>query len=252
MNILFTVCGRAGSKGIKNKNIRNFLGYKLPLYTMSAIDLYIKRHPEHDYEIAASSDSMELLDIISQRIDIHRIEREEKLSGDRVAKITVINDCLCRIRRSSGKEYDMVVDLDITAPLRTVDDIERLVEKKAGSKADVVFSVVEARRNPYFNMVEKTEKGYKKVCASDFIARQQAPEIFDLNASMYAYEPIFLSSGKGVLDGYSEIIIMNDTGFLDLDREGDFELMEVIAGYLFKTQRRYDEIKEHINEMGRV
>lgn len=42
--------------------------------------------------------------------------------------------------------------------------------------------------------VKKTEHGYKKVIDSDFTARQQAPEIFDMNASIYAYNPGFLAS----------------------------------------------------------
>ncbi|MDD3706486.1 MAG: acylneuraminate cytidylyltransferase family protein, partial [Clostridiaceae bacterium] len=45
-DILFTICGRAGSKGIKNKNLRDFLGYPLPYYTISAIDLYKGQNPE--------------------------------------------------------------------------------------------------------------------------------------------------------------------------------------------------------------
>ena len=44
MKILFTICGRAGSKGIKNKNIREFVGKPLPYYTISAIDLFFKRN----------------------------------------------------------------------------------------------------------------------------------------------------------------------------------------------------------------
>ena len=44
MNILFTICGRAGSKGIKNKNIRKFVGKPLPYYTISAIDLFLKKN----------------------------------------------------------------------------------------------------------------------------------------------------------------------------------------------------------------
>ena len=36
MNLLFTVCARAGSKGFQNKNVRGFLGHPLSYYTMSA------------------------------------------------------------------------------------------------------------------------------------------------------------------------------------------------------------------------
>ena len=97
-----------------------------------------------------------------------------------------------------------------------------------------------------FNMVKKTEHGYAKVIQSNFVARQQAPEIFDMNASMYAYKPDFLRAGKGIFDGYCEAIQMYDTGILDLDRGDDFVLMEVVAGYLFKANNGLGEIFDNI------
>ena len=81
---------------------------------------------------------------------------------------------------------------------------------------------------------------------SNFTARQQAPEIFDMNASLYAYKPEYLRSGKGVLDGYVECIEMYDTGILDLDHENDFELMEIIAEYLIKKNPSFREVYENI------
>ncbi len=80
-------------------------------------------------------------------------------------------------------------------------------------------TVAAARRNPYFNQLKRTEHGFKKVVESNFTARQQAPEIFDMNASIYAYRPEYLRAGKGVLDGYCEAVEMDDTGILDLDHE---------------------------------
>lgn len=249
MKILFTICGRAGSKGIKNKNIREFVGKPLPYYTISAIDLFLKKSKEKiEYDIVVNSDSQELLELMKKNhmreIDI--IERDEKLAGDTVGKIAVIADCLKQMQSRKGINYDMVVDLDITSPLRVVRDIENLINVEKETSADVSTSVTTARRNPYFNQVMKTEHGYKKVIESNYTARQQAPEIFDMNASLYAYSPTFLESGKGVLEGYCECIEMYDTGILDLDHENDFELMEVIAEYLFKNNRQFAEVYENI------
>lgn len=249
MKILFTICGRAGSKGIKNKNIRDFVGKPLPYYTISAIDLFLKKSKEKiEYDIVVNSDSKELLELMKKNhmreIDI--IERDEKLAGDTVGKIAVITDCLKQMQSRKKINYDMVVDLDITSPLRAVKDIENLIDVEKETSADVTTSVTTARRNPYFNQVMKTEHGYKKVIESNYTARQQAPEIFDMNASLYAYSPIFLESGKGVLEGYCECIEMYDTGILDLDHENDFELMEVIAEYLFKNNRQFAEVYENI------
>ncbi len=248
MKILFTICGRAGSKGIKNKNLRKFCGKYLVYYTVSTIDLYLKKHPEVKYDIVVNSDSRELLELTANngmRV-VEQIVRDESLAGDSIGKIAVINDCLEKMEAQKDIHYDMVVDLDITSPLRTVADLEKVIALYAEKQADVTTTVATARRNPYFNQVKRTEHGVKKVIDSNFTARQQAPEIFDMNASIYAYKPEFLKTGKGVLDGYCEIVEMYDTGILDLDHENDFELMEVIALYMYSQYKNFLEIRENI------
>ena len=248
MNILFTVCGRAGSKGIRNKNLRKFCGKYLVYYTLSVIDLYLQKHSETDYDIVVNSDSMELLSLTAENgmRNVDQIVRDKSLAGDTVGKIAVINDCLEKMEKRKNGHYDMVVDLDITSPLRTVSDLEKVISLQSEKNADVTTTVATARRNPYFNQVQRTEHGVKKVIPSNFTARQQAPEIFDMNASIYAYNPGFLRSGQGVLDGYCEIVEMYDTGILDLDHENDFELMEVIAKHLIKKDAGFKEVFENI------
>mgnify|MGYP006955109750 FL=1 len=61
-----------------------------------------------------------------------------------------------------------------------------------------------------------------------------------------AYSPEFLKSGKGVLDGYCECIEMYDTGVLDLDHENDFELMEIIAKYLFSKNKEMTKVYNNL------
>lgn len=249
MNILFTICGRAGSKGIKNKNIREFCGKPLPYYTISAIDLFLKNTSlAFDADIVVNTDSKELIELMQKNNmrSVEIINRSDDLAGDLVGKIAVIEDCLNKMQERLNKEYDVVIDLDITSPLRTISDLEKLVSVHLETKADVTTSVVPARRNPYFNQVMRVGKGFKKVIDSNYTARQQAPEIYDMNASMYAYKPEFLKSGKNVLDGYVECIEMYDTGILDLDHVNDFEIMEVVAKYLYDTNKQFAAIRENI------
>ena len=249
MRVLFTVCGRAGSKGIRNKNVRNFVGKPLPYYSLSAIDLYLKKHENVEYDIVVNSDSEILLEMMDKNPirSVDLIQRESSLAGDTIGKIAVINNCLQEMEKRKKTVYDVVIDLDITSPLRTVKDIENLLKKHFEKLPDVTTSVVPARRNPYFNQLMKADKGMKKVIDSNFTARQQAPEIFDMNASLYAYSPAYLKTGKGVLDGYCEVIEMYDTGILDLDHENDFELMEIIAEKLFEKHFDFKEIRDNIN-----
>lgn len=248
MKILFTICGRAGSKGIKNKNIRKFCGKYLAHYTVSALDLFLGSRSDIEADIVVNSDSMELLEIVSNNgmQKIEKIVRNESLTGDTVRKMAVIKDCLIKMQKNKSIVYDMVVDLDLTSPLRTVDDISKVIDKQIATKADVTTTVATARRNPFFNQVKRTEHGFKKVIETNFTGRQQAPEVFDLNASIYAYKPEYLGNNKSVLDGYCEVVEMYDTGILDLDCENDFELMQVIAKYLFEHNDAFKKVYEHI------
>ncbi len=251
MNILFTICGRAGSKGIRNKNVKDFLGFPLPFYTVSVIELYKKNNPDNLCDVVLNTDSIELIRMFEEKLNfqVNIIKRDSALGLDNTPKVAVILNCLRIMEQRKQIDYDMVVDLDITSPLRTVTDISNLIEKKMQSNADVVFSITDSRRNPYFNMVKKTKNGYKRVIESNFNARQEAPEIFDMNASMYAFSPRFLESEKGIFDGKCEVIMMRDTAVLDLDNESDFELMQVIAGYLFKKHIEFYEIQGNINSI---
>ena len=250
--ILFTICGRAGSKGIKNKNIRNFLGHPLILYTTKAIELFIEQNPEYNCEIALSTDSLPMQEIVAKhhKGKIEIIDRPIDLAGDFIAKSEVIAHALETMEKLKEKKYTLIIDLDITAPLRKVQDIKKLVEKSINSEYEVVFSVVGSRRNPYFNMVQKEDStgGYKRVVSSNFVARQQAPTIYDMNASMYAYKRGFFLDKKGIFDTKCGIIEMLDTAVLDLDHEADFELLEVLAEFFYKKDPEFKEIYDKVKQ----
>lgn len=250
MKVLFTICGRAGSKGIRNKNIREFLDKPLPLFTISAIDLFLKNCPEVEADIALNTDSEELISIVEnngmRKVSI--VPRKQALVGDTVGKLDVIRDTMLEMERRSGA-YDMVIDMDLTSPLRQDGDLEKVYREQKTGKWDAVFTVADSRRNPYFNMVTYVEgEGYKKVIASDFTARQQAPEIFDMNASIYAYAPEFLRNTKSIFDGKCGIVKMYDTAILDLDHESDFELMELVARYLFDSKPDFTAIYSNMGK----
>ncbi|WP_407410748.1 cytidylyltransferase domain-containing protein [Methanobrevibacter sp.] len=246
MKLLFTICGRAGSKGIKNKNVKNFLDKPLALYSLSVIDLYLKKS-NYDADIVINTDSESLMEIFNNNplrsVDI--IERSADLAGDKVAKVDVIQNCLEVMEEKNGS-YDLIIDLDITSPLRTVKDLDDMIEKKLNTDYDLIFSVTDSRRNPYFNMVMETEHGYDRVIKSNFNTRQEAPVIYDMNASIYVYSREFLQRKVGLFDGKCGIHKMFDTGVLDLDHENDMFLMEVIAKYLFENNEEFAEVYNNI------
>lgn len=248
MNILFTVCGRAGSKGFKNKNLKRLKGIPLVYYTLSAIRLYMDKYPQNNIAVALNTDSKELQKLVlSQHMvdNVIMVERKESLAGDVVAKVEVIKDTYFRCVGDGN--FDVVVDLDITSPMRRLCDIEAAIEGLLSDQnCDLVYSVVPARRSPYFNMVEKKDEYYRKICPSMYTARQQAPASYELNASIYAYSPKFLSGtiDKTILDYNCGIVVMPDYLVLDIDSEEDFEMMEMLFGYFVKQDEGLREIYE--------
>ena len=106
--------------------------------------------------------TMRIISATSCKVDqtIYCIDRIPELSGDSIRKIDVIRDAAVQSKEFFQHDYGMVVDLDITSPLRTLRDLESVIEKRLISEADVVYTVTESRRNPWFNMVMKHENGY--------------------------------------------------------------------------------------------
>ena len=65
--LLISVCGRAGSKGFANKNLKTFCGHPLVYYTLSAAELFVKAHPEMTVDIALNTDSQPLADLVAAK-----------------------------------------------------------------------------------------------------------------------------------------------------------------------------------------
>jgi CMP-N,N'-diacetyllegionaminic acid synthase len=251
MNILFTICGRAGSKGLKNKNLLNLMNYPLVYYSLSVIDLYMKKNSDIGIDIALNSDSDELHAQCNEiNMSINHIIRPEDLSGDITPKILVVRHSLNYMEVLKETKYDAVIDLDITSPIRRITDLENIIVKFSEFDSDVVFSVTKSRRNPYFNMVRKNEFNYyERVISSDYNTRQQSPSIFDMNASIYAYKPHFLRKAKGIFEGKCQISEMEDTAVLDIDSLEDLVLLDVIAGHLAITDSDWIKVIENIESL---
>ena len=247
MNILFTLCGRAGSKGVKGKNARDFLDVPLVWYSMANIALYVEKYAgEDDIKIVLNTDSETLKELVRRVKDVPVtiIHREDSLAGDKVPKVAVILDSLNKAEGTFTQKFDMVVDLDITSPLRTVQDVKNAIDrKKQRNDVDVVYSVAHSRRNPYFNMVKEENGFFWKAVPSNFTTRQEAPVFYDMNASIYAYSPKALRKKEQAtfFNSGCDAIVMFDTGILDIDSEEDYELMQIIAKYLFENKKEFEE-----------
>ena len=198
------------------------------------------------------TDSPELAELVAAKYpEVIFLPRGEELGGDRVPKMAVYQDSLHRMEERTGQPYDWYMDLDITSPLRTESDIENAFAKKQNRyDLDLVFSVCEARRNPWFNMVKTVDDHVEQVCKSEFTGRQQAPNVYDVNASIYVFKRDFLATNTdGMLwRGKIGISVMMDTGIIDIDSEHDYLLMEAIAQHLYAHYPEFAAVQENIRD----
>lgn len=234
MNILITICARGGSKGIPGKNIKILNGKPLIGYTIDVAKRFQEKHG--NVEIALSTDSDEIIKV-AEECGLHSdYKRPEALGGDTVGKIDAIKDIVLYTENAKGVKYDYVLDMDVTSPLRTLEDLEEAFDlMNDDTNAINLFSVSEAGRSPYFNQVEQKENGYfnKVKDAGTVLTRQSAPKVYDLNASFYIYRREFFDLGyKGAITDRSLIYLMKHTCF-DLDHPIDFE----IISFLLENER---------------
>lgn len=233
-DILISLCGRGGSKGIKNKNIRPLCGVPLIAWTLFDALRAFERREDVRKTIVVDSDSEAILETARQfnpNVLLHT--RREDLAGDTVAKMDVLREVLADTAKETGMAFDALIDLDITSPLRTFEDVEQAFVLFEREVCEVTFSVVPARRNPYFNMVEIDGAGRGALCKpSEFVARQQAPRVYDMNASIYVYNPEVFQKGVRSLTRLDfRVYEMHDYGVIDIDSQEDLELMEVLLAH---------------------
>jgi CMP-N-acetylneuraminic acid synthetase len=228
MNILITICARGGSKGIPGKNIKKIGNKPLIAYSIEVANKFKNIYRSTD--IALSTDSDEIIQIAADFGLTTNYKRPELLAGDATGKIDAIKDVLFFYEKET--QYDYILDLDVTSPLRNMEDLEKAFNLLQNDKDAInLFSVSNANRNPYFNMVEQKENGYYhlvKTLDNILLTRQSAPKVFDMNASFYFYKRNFFEMEyKGAITDKSLIYLVPHICF-DLDHPIDFEFMNYL------------------------
>lgn len=230
MTLLITICARGGSKGIPGKNIKPLNGKPLIGYSIDLAKQIQSKY--NNVTISLSTDSEDIINVAKKCGLLTDYKRPDYLASDTVGKIDAIKDILLFTEKKEQIKYDYVLDLDVTSPLRNLDDIENAFRViQADSNALNLFSVSEAGRSPYFNMVEKKGNGYfsqVKKNQGNVFTRQSAPKVYDMNASFYIYRGVFFDLGyKGAITDRSLIYTVPHICF-DLDHPIDFEIISFL------------------------
>ena len=185
----------------------------------------------HNADIALSTDSIEIKEVAAKYGLVTDYIRPHFLANDTAGKLDAIADILLYQESHNSIRYEYILDLDITSPLRTHKDLEEAFTKLKNSEdAMNIFSVSPANRNPYFNMVEETENGFVILVktGATIKSRQQAPPVYDMNASFYFYKRVFFDKDYTTAICDKSLVYVVPHLCFDLDHPHDFSMMEIM------------------------
>jgi N-acylneuraminate cytidylyltransferase len=193
------IFARGGSKGLPGKNIR-LLGGK-PLIAWS---IGIALEVERIERVIVSTDSEDIAAIARQCGAEVPFIRPIELASDESSEWLAWRHALEYLKNSMGTIPEAMISLPATAPLRWAIDIENCLDEYEKGFADVVVTVTDAHRSPYFNMVKYNADGTVSLVIppiSPIVRRQDAPVVYDMATICYVVNSKFVLSHNSILKG---------------------------------------------------
>ncbi|MEE0979384.1 MAG: acylneuraminate cytidylyltransferase family protein [Muribaculaceae bacterium] len=221
---IYIIPARGGSKGIPGKNIKKLHGKPLICYSID-----VARQLAPDSRIILSTEDPEIADVARNYGLPVNYTRPPQFATDTAGSREVILDAM-RWADEQSVDYDRVVLLQPTSPLRTADDVARC-EQLYTPEVDMVVTVTEARSNPYYNCFETDPAtGHLRISKGDGLLtrRQDAPPAWEFNGAVYVINPN--SIREMPMGSFTRRIpvVMPPERSLDLDTPIDWAVMEMI------------------------
>ena len=216
------VFARGGSKGLPGKNLRRLGGHSLVARAiMTALQSKLVD------EVIVSTDSESIAREAERYGGLVPALRPAELAGDRSSEWLAWRHA---IEHLSPRAPDIFVSVPPVAPLRISRDIDACVEELQRSDAELVLTVCQANRNPYFNQIRVEPDGRIAVAieTTNVVRRQDAPPVFDITTVAYAATPDAILKRSGVFDCCLSYVEVPVERAIDIDTPLDFEIAEFL------------------------
>lgn len=226
MNIVALICARGGSKGLPGKNIKPLAGRPLIGWAIKQAKS-VKRIEQ----VIVSTDSEDIAAVARKAGAEVPFLRPQELAQDNSPEWFVWRHALNYLQETNGTYPDALIVIPATAPLRSIDDLNRCLNEYVNNEVDVVITVTDASRSPYFNMVKVDEnKNVTLVISSgDSIKRRQdAPIVYDMTTVAYVVRPDFVMNENGIFAGRVRQVHIPLERALDIDTLLDFKIAECL------------------------
>jgi len=230
--ILGHIGARKGSKGVPGKNFRPLCGK--PLIDWSLDQLFANPRVG---AVVVSTDDAAIYEHAVRRGALKIGLRPAELATDTAPKWGVWQHALAAGEALVG-QVSAFLDLDCTSPLRLPEDIDGALDLYEIEHPDMVMSVCEARKNPYFNLVEPDASGalhVSKALPGGVWARQDAPVVYEHVGLVYVVNPDYLRQAKTIYEGRVIPYVMPSERCHDIDTPYDMRLVEFLLSEQLKA-----------------
>jgi CMP-N-acetylneuraminic acid synthetase len=225
MNIIGFIFARGGSKGLPGKNIKLLDGKPLIGWAIEKA-----KQVERIDRIIVSTDSKDIAKVAREFGAETPFMRPLELSTDNSSEWLAWQHALRYIETTEGKLPDMMLSIPTTAPLRAVQDINNCLDVFEKGGADVVITVSDSHRNPYFNMIKINNEMSELVNKPQSLIsrRQDTPEVFDMTTVCYVASPKFVMSSNSIFEGRVKSVHVPLERAIDIDTDFDFKIAEFL------------------------
>ena len=232
--IFIHIGAREDSKGVKNKNMKIISGKPLIYWTIKHA-----KKVNNISSILINSDSKKIISL-AKKLKINIIlKRPKKIASSKTSKLEAWKYAVKYLKKKNLlSAKDIFIDFDCTCPLRNIKDTNNMIKKfkkyrKLKKNFDGLFTIIKAKKNPYFNLVEQNRLGYLKVSKktkSKIVRRQDAPDVFEHVANTYILKPDFILKAKSFMNGNLIGHLVQEQFSWDIDSDFDFKIAEYLLG----------------------
>lgn len=219
---------RSGSKGLKDKNIKELQGVPLIGYAIKAA----KESGLYD-RIVLSTDSEKYAEIGEKYGASIPFLRSKEMSSDSAGSWDVVKEVINHLKEQN-EIYDTVTLLQPTSPLRTAKDICNAMQLFKEKNALSVISVCEVEHSPLWSNTlpeDGNMYGFEKKEVQN-LPRQKLPVYYRMNGAIYIMKIENLDKIDVICDNECYAYVMDKNRSVDIDDELDFCIAEAILNRL--------------------
>lgn len=227
--VMAVIPARGGSKGVPRKNIRALAGKPLIAWTIEQAkqSRYLDR-------VVLSSEDEEILEVARRLGCDVPLVRPAELARDESLGIDVLLHAM-----SVLPEFDLVVQLQPTSPLRLASDIDECIEKcVGGGELASCVSLTEVAKPPYWMFNLDAVGKMKPFLEFKSVPRQELAKLHVLNGAVYVASAAQLREQRSFITPQTLGYVMPLERSVDIDAEYDFWVAEALLERRNATKKK--------------